>query len=147
MKLLFENIIFFSRRVEITNLIYFSQVTFHSNWGEFTMRYVKHYGTWAYILHRLTGLALTGYLLIHIYLISGIHDQATFEREMALIKNPFFSFLEWALFGVLIFHSLNGIRIFIVDYFNGARYHKSLFTASWILSIVLLGAMGFIMFA
>jgi succinate dehydrogenase / fumarate reductase cytochrome b subunit len=110
------------------------------------MRYVKHYGTWAYILHRLTGLALTGYLLFHIYLISGLHDPQKFAAEMELFHNPFVSFLEWSLFVVLIFHSLNGIRIFIVDYFNGARYHKPLFTASWILSVILSGVMGLIMF-
>jgi len=33
------------------------------------MKYVKHFGTWGYILHRLSGLALTGYILIHIYLV------------------------------------------------------------------------------
>ncbi len=110
------------------------------------MRYVKHYGTWAYILHRLTGLALTAYILIHIYLISGLHDPASFRAEMEIFKTPFFKLLEWGLFSVVIYHSLNGIRVFIVDYFNGARYHKSLFTATWILSIVLFGIMGVIMF-
>ena len=110
------------------------------------MRYVKHYGTWAYILHRLTGLALTGYILIHIYLISGLHDKTAWANEMAIFRNPFLMVLEWCLFSVIIFHALNGIRIFIVDYFNGARYHKQLLTVVFILSIVLFGAMGAVMF-
>lgn len=111
------------------------------------MRYVKHYGTWAYILHRLTGLALTAYILIHIYLVSGVHDPQSFQQEMEIFKNPFFKLLEWSLFSVLIFHALNGIRIFIIDYFNGARFHKQLFTAVWIVGLLLFGAMGLIMFA
>jgi len=110
------------------------------------MRYVKHYGTWAYILHRLTGLALTGYILIHIYLVSGVHDPVSFEKEMLLFKNPLFKLAEWGLFSVLIFHALNGIRIFIIDYFNGARYHKQLLTAVFVVSIILFGAMGIFMF-
>ncbi len=111
------------------------------------MRYVKHYGTWAYILHRLTGLALTAYIMIHIYLVSGVHDPESFQEEMALFKSLPFKLLEWGLFSVLIFHALNGIRIFIIDYFNGARFHKQLFTAVWIVGLILFGAMGLLMFS
>jgi succinate dehydrogenase / fumarate reductase, cytochrome b subunit len=110
------------------------------------MRYVKHFGTWGYILHRLTGLALTGYILVHIYLISGLAHKEAFNSEMQIFQHPLLKLLEWALFSVLIFHALNGIRIFVVDYFNGARYHKQLLSAVWVLSIILFGAMGIIMF-
>ena len=48
------------------------------------MRYVKHYGTWGYILHRLAGLALTAYILIHIYLVSGLHNRAAWQNEMEI---------------------------------------------------------------
>ena len=110
------------------------------------MRYVKHYGTWAYILHRLTGLALTGYILIHIYLMSGLYDKAAWDPKMEIFRNPFLLVLELCLFSVVIFHALNGIRIFIVDYFDGARYHKQLITVVLILSVLLFVAMGAIMF-
>ena len=50
------------------------------------MRYVKHYGTWGYILHRLTGLALTGYILIHIYLVSGLHNRPAWQSEMEIFR-------------------------------------------------------------
>ncbi|MEJ2637021.1 MAG: succinate dehydrogenase, cytochrome b556 subunit [Calditrichia bacterium] len=110
------------------------------------MRYVKHYGTWGYILHRLTGLALTGYILIHIYLISGLHNKPAFQSEMQFFEHPVLKLLEWALFAVIIFHALNGLRIFMVDYFSGARYHKVLMSAVWVFSIILFLAMGIVMF-
>ncbi len=110
------------------------------------MRYVKHYGTWGYILHRLSGLALTGYILIHIYLVSGLHDRPAWQSEMAIFRHPVLMFLEWCLFIVVAFHALNGIRIFIVDYFNGAYYHKQLMTGVWVLTIILFALMGAIMF-
>jgi succinate dehydrogenase / fumarate reductase cytochrome b subunit len=110
------------------------------------MRYVKHYGTWGYILHRLSGLALTGYILIHIYLVSGLHNRPGWQHEMEIFRNPFLMVLEWCLFSVVIYHSLNGVRIFIIDYFNGARYQKQLLTAVLVLSVVLFAGMGAIMF-
>ncbi len=110
------------------------------------MRYVKHYGTWGYILHRLSGLALTGYILIHIYLVSGLHNRPAFEHEMEILRDPVFKVLEWALFSVVVYHALNGVRIFIIDYFNGARFHKPLLTGVLVLSVILFFAMGAIMF-
>ncbi|GAB4366743.1 MAG: hypothetical protein Kow0042_06830 [Calditrichia bacterium] len=110
------------------------------------MRYVKHYGTWAYILHRLSGLALTGYILIHIYLVSELHNRSAWTEEMAIFRHPVLKILEWCLFSVVIFHALNGVRIFLIDYFEGARYQKSLLTAVFILSIILFFGMGAIMF-
>lgn len=109
------------------------------------MRYVKHYGTWAYILHRLSGLALTGYILIHIYLVSGLHDKAAWGNEMEIFRNPLLKLLEWCLFSVVVFHALNGVRIFIIDYFDGARYQKQLFTWVLVLSVLLFLGMGAIM--
>lgn len=110
------------------------------------MRYVKHYGTWGYILHRLTGLALTGYILIHIYLVSGLHNRPAWQAEMAIFRHPALIFLEWCLFIFVIYHSLNGLRVFMIDYFNGARYQKQLLTAVLALSIILFLGMGAIMF-
>ncbi len=110
------------------------------------MRYVKHFGTWGYVFHRLSGLALTGYILIHIYLVSGLHNRAAWQAEMQIFRNPVLMVLEWCLFSVVVFHALNGIRIFIVDYFNGARFHKQLLTGVFVLSILLFLGMGAIMF-
>jgi succinate dehydrogenase / fumarate reductase cytochrome b subunit len=136
-------------------ILYFSQVKkiyaspeifTHPNIGELSMRYVKHYGTWGYILHRLSGLALTGYILIHIYLVSGLHNRPAWRSEMEIFRHPLLIVLEWCLFSVVIYHALNGLRIFMIDYFNGARYQKQLLTAVLVLSVILFAAMGAVMF-
>ena len=62
------------------------------------MRYVKYFGTWDYILHRLSGLALTGYILIHIYLVSGLFNRAVWQAEMEILRHPLLILLEWCLF-------------------------------------------------
>lgn len=56
-------------------------------------------------------------------------------------------FLEWLLFAFVLFHSLNGIRIVLVDWADGAKYQKSLYVWSWIVGVVLFVMMGFVMFS
>jgi succinate dehydrogenase/fumarate reductase cytochrome b subunit len=40
--------------------------------------------------------------------------------------------LEWFLFAFVLFHALNEVRIILVDWAEGAKYHKQLlkFTAA-----------------
>jgi succinate dehydrogenase/fumarate reductase cytochrome b subunit len=56
-------------------------------------------------------------------------------------------FIEWILFAFVLFHSFNGIRIVIVDWADGARYHKQLYRFSWVAAVILFFAMGFVMFS
>ena len=56
-------------------------------------------------------------------------------------------FLEWLLFAFVLFHSLNGVRIVLVDWADGARYHRQLFKYSVVVGAVLFFAMGYIMFS
>lgn len=79
-------------------------------------RYRLHTGTWAFILHRLSGLALLAYLPLHIYVTGTLtKGPDSFNRTMFLLTSPFFHFLEWGLFGVILYHALNGVRLVLVD--------------------------------
>jgi len=109
-----------------------------------------HYflGTWAWILHRLAGLALIFYLCLHIWIINTLtKGEAAFDGLMTFLGSPLFKFLEVGLWGVILFHAFNGIRIVAVDFFKGSYYHKKLFfvlvvvaTLLWISgAVVLLG--------
>lgn len=118
------------------------------NWISQNLSYKKDDGSWAWILHRITGIALIGYLFLHIYSISPLtQGEAAFNAKMGQFTTPFFMVLEWFLFAFVIFHSLNGIRIVIVDWADGAKYHKQLYKISWVLGIILFLAMGALMFA
>ncbi len=94
----------------------------------FDLSYYKFTGSWAWILHRLSGLALIFYLSAHVWVISTISKGPEgFEEVMAVLASPLFKFLEVGLWGVILFHAFNGIRIVLVDFFNGSLYHKKLF--------------------
>lgn len=117
-------------------------------WIKENLSYKKDSGSWAWIFHRVTGIALIGYLFLHIYSLSTLtQGREVFEAKMKTFLAPPLLALEWFLFIIVLFHSLNGVRIVLVDWADGAKYHKSLYRFSWIIGIVLFLLMGYIMFA
>jgi len=93
--------------------------------------------SWA--LHRITGLALTFYLCLHIWVVSTLHSEQIFNTTMRFLTTPVFKLAEVGLLGCILFHTFNGIRILFVDFGKGAYYHEKLF---WGLT-----AVGFILWA
>lgn len=81
------------------------------------MRYAPRPGLAAYFLHRLTGIGIWLFLLIHvtesIFLKMGPEH---WNRMIALYRTPLFAWLELGLLGALLFHGANGLRVIIVDF-------------------------------
>jgi len=116
-------------------------------WLKTNLKYYKHGGSWAWILHRLTGLGLTAYIYLHIYALTSLtQGEKAFDEEMKLFSTPFFKLLEWALFSLVLFHAFNGVRIILVDWANGARYHKKVLAVVYVLAVVLFVGMGYLIF-
>ncbi len=91
-------------------------------------------GMWAFVLHRLSGFVLALYLIVHVWVVRTVaNGPEGFNSVMKLLDNPINKFLEIGLYAVVLFHSLNGIRILIVDTGKGSTIHKKLF---WILMAV-----------
>lgn len=91
-------------------------------------RYRWHTGMVAWLLHRITGLGITLYLGLHVWSISKIYGgPEKFEHAMNLYRQPIFKMLEIFLFGAVIYHTVNGMRLLWCDFLGGAKYHKKLF--------------------
>ncbi len=119
-----------------------------NKWISENLSYRKDTGSRAWILHRITGLALIGYLFLHIYSLSPLtQGREAFDNSIKMYTTPFFMVLEWFLFAFVLFHSLNGIRIVLVDWADGARYHRQLYWISWVAGILMFLAMGALMFS
>ena len=97
------------------------------------MHYKYKTGMLAWALFRLSGIALVVYLAMHITVISSLSNPDTFNRTMKLLGIWYFRALEIGLLLVVVYHALNGIRIFVVDFWNGSLYQARLF---WILMAV-----------
>jgi len=66
------------------------------------MRFHWYTGQVAWVLHRVSGLAIVVYLILHIYSISKLSDPATFNAEMDLYSQPIFKLGEVALLAARI---------------------------------------------
>lgn len=110
--------------------------------------YRRHSGSWAWLLHRVTGIALVFYICLHLWELHTLAyaDPDHFNHHMLTFQTIGFKFLEWTLLGVVLIHALNGIRIMCVDFFGGARYHQKLNLIFVVLFFVLMAAAGYPMF-
>lgn len=104
----------------------------------------------AFVLRRLTGVALVIYLLLHMWVIGGINSGAdTFNERMEFLGKPVFRVLEIGLLAAVVYHGIDGIRLILVHYLNVTEYHKSLFYAAIVVSalLVIAGGVPILLFA
>ncbi|MBU2551133.1 MAG: succinate dehydrogenase, cytochrome b556 subunit [Proteobacteria bacterium] len=79
--------------------------------------YRWHPGFIAWLLHRLSGACLAGYLLAHLWVLNHLaKGPAEFDYVMSLTRNPLVGLLEIGLLGVVAYHTINGLRVVLMDY-------------------------------
>jgi succinate dehydrogenase / fumarate reductase cytochrome b subunit len=85
---------------------------------------------WSWIFHRASGLAVLGFLFLHIIDTSLVgFGAAHYNNFVRIYQKATFRWLEVLLMGLVIFHALNGLRIIVVDFWTkGAKYHRQLNT-------------------
>jgi succinate dehydrogenase / fumarate reductase cytochrome b subunit len=66
-----------------------------------------------YTLHRLTGLGILLYFILHIFVTYvRVYGAEVWENTMKVVENPLFKFGEYLVFIAFIFHAINGLRLF-----------------------------------
>lgn len=93
------------------------------------MRYKFYTGSFAWLLHRITGVSLTLYIFIHLYVLSHLKDPAKYKSLMAFMENPLVKLSEVALLALVITHAVNGSRLVLIDMGVPTKLHKPLFWA------------------
>ena len=76
------------------------------------------YGTerYAYALHRLTGLGILAYFLMHIFVTgTRMGGPGEWERTMAFFGKPLFKVGEFLVFLAFAYHAINGIRLIFAE--------------------------------
>lgn len=69
-----------------------------------------------YSLHRLTGLGLLTYFVMHILVTSSrALGQVAWEQAMATVSGPLFVLGEYLVFMAFAFHALNGVRLALAE--------------------------------
>ncbi len=97
------------------------------------MRYRLHTGSAAWIIHRVSGIALTLYIFLHLYVLSNLKDPEKFDAIMRTLNNPLIKIGEIGLLFLVAAHSLNGVRLTLLDVGLPTRLQKPLF---WIAVVI-----------
>lgn len=86
-------------------------------------------GMWSWVLHRITGVAIFFFLLVHVLDTALIRlSPEAYDAIMATYKNPIMGMGEVVLVGAIAFHAFNGLRIILIDFWSkGAKYQRQMF--------------------
>jgi succinate dehydrogenase cytochrome b subunit len=77
-------------------------------------------GQWAFVGHRVSGFLVFFFLLLHIVDVSLASRPHLYDEVHAVYGNVLLRAFECGLLFALLFHSLNGLRVVIIDFFPRA---------------------------
>ena len=98
-------------------------------------------GMWSWVLHRITGVAIFFFLLVHVLDTSLVRlSPEAYNVVIATYKTPIIGLAELGLVAAILFHAFNGIRIILIDFWSkGSKYQNAMF---WVVV-----AIAFVIFA
>ena len=98
------------------------------------VRYRGGEGMLAWAFHRISGVAIWLFLVLHvidIFLVGVAPD--VYDTLLFIYATPVGILLEWLLGAAVLYHALNGLRIIVMDFWpRMTRYHRQLWYANWI---------------
>jgi succinate dehydrogenase / fumarate reductase cytochrome b subunit len=98
-------------------------------------------GMWTWVLHRITGVAVFFFLLVHVLDTALVRvSPDAYNLVIASYKTPIVNLLEVGLVGAVLYHALNGLRVILVDFWaKGPRYQRQMtwaIAAVWIVLMI-----------
>ncbi len=102
------------------------------------LRYRGSEGMLAWAFHRISGVAIWAFILLHVLDIWLVGANATLYNDvLAIYASPIGRVGETLLGAALLYHALNGLRIIVMDFWPAmTRYHKQLWYASWVVFVI-----------
>ncbi len=88
----------------------------------------RHHPLWlAYMLHRLSGIALALFLPVHFYVLSwAIARPDALDRFLSFADNPVVKLAEFGLVFLLAVHFFGGLRLLALEFLPWSGRQKSL---------------------
>lgn len=102
-------------------------------------------GMWSWVLHRITGVAIFFFLLVHVLDTALIRvSPEAYNAVIGQYQTPIMGFGEVALVAGITYHAFNGLRVILIDFWSkGAKYQRTMFwcvIAVWIVTMVAFSA-------
>jgi len=80
--------------------------------------YKGHEGQWSWLFHRITGVGIILFLFAHVVDTAVIGWGPTaYNRVLSAYENPYVRMLELGLVAMVVYHSFNGIKVLLIDFF------------------------------
>lgn len=102
------------------------------------LRYRGSEGMLAWAFHRISGVAIWAFVVLHvidIYLVGG--DPKAYDEILKVYASLPGRIGETLLGGALFYHALNGLRIILMDFWPGLTvHHKLIWYASWVIFVI-----------
>lgn len=97
-------------------------------------------GMWTWVLHRITGVAVFFFLLVHVLDTALVRvSPQDYDTIIASYKTPIVNLLEVGLVGAVLYHALNGLRVILVDFWaKGPKYQRQM---TWAIAAVWIALM------
>ena len=98
-------------------------------------------GMWSWVLHRITGVAIFFFLLVHVLDTSLVRlSPEAYNAVINTYKTPLIGVAELGLVAAILYHALNGLRIILIDFWRkGVKYQNVMW---WVVV-----AIAFVIFA
>lgn len=99
-------------------------------------------GMWSWVGHRITGVVIFFFLLVHVLDTSLVRvSPEAYDAVIGTYQNPVMAVGEVGLVAAIVFHAFNGLRIILVDFWKGGtKYHKQMLWGVLILWVVTVAA-------
>ena len=98
-----------------------------------SIRYRGRSGHYSWLAHRISGLAILGFLLMHVWDTANAHFlPGLYQWSILLFKHPVFLVGEIALMAAVLYHAFNGVRITLLDFKpEWWKYQATSATITW----------------
>ncbi|MEY4494550.1 MAG: hypothetical protein RL570_665 [Actinomycetota bacterium] len=98
-------------------------------------------GMWSWVLHRITGVAIFFFLLVHVLDTSLVRlSPEAYNAVINTYKTPIIGLAELGLVAAILYHALNGLRVILIDFWRkGVKYQNVMW---WVVV-----AIAFVIFA
>lgn len=95
-----------------------------------------HISWWAFVVHRVSGIALALFLPAHFWLLgSALRGEAALEANLAWTNQPLVIAGEWVLVILLAAHLAGGLRLLALELLPWRNWQKTLATLAAALAI------------
>jgi len=98
----------------------------------------QFHGQWAWALHRATGIGIFFFLLVHVLDLALLPLAPNlYDATVATYANPFLMPMEVALVCAVIYHALNGTRLWILEFLDQQTSRAAIGTFACVVVVTL----------